>query len=397
MGLTNLTYGLYGGVVAYAIPQLLSLRHVPEPSISALTEIAFTPGFWAFLFSPALDVRFSRRGYAVALALFSAATLVVAFLNLDNLLLLDWVLTLGFFAAYLYQSAIGGWLSSITSDDEERTLSVWITVANVGGFALMAIFCNQIVGRFSPLVAAIVLGGSILLPLLAFPFMQAPGPDRRLASESFGQFFNDLWTLVRRREILIALVLFAAPAGTFSLTNFLGSRGEDFHASARFVGLIGGVGVGIGGVVGCLVFPWLARFAKFRPLYLTVGLVGSLMTLGLSLLPHTPLSFAIVLVGENVLQSLAITISMAIIFETIGRNNPLAATTFCFVGSAYGVPIWYMLKVDTLGFKHGGVSGSLVFDAVAGIVASLALFGMLKLVGRGPTANAAHGARTICG
>ena len=30
MGLTNLSYGLYGGVVAFAVPQLLGDRRVPE-------------------------------------------------------------------------------------------------------------------------------------------------------------------------------------------------------------------------------------------------------------------------------------------------------------------------------------------------------------------------------
>src|SRR5580693_9697899 len=114
MGLTCITYGLYGGVVAFAVPQLLGDRHVPEAAIAGLTAVAFSPGFWAFLFSPVLDVRFSRRLYAIALASFASLTLVVAFLSLSHLALLEVVLTAGFFAAYLYQSAIGGWLSSIT-------------------------------------------------------------------------------------------------------------------------------------------------------------------------------------------------------------------------------------------------------------------------------------------
>src|SRR5580700_8642271 len=141
MGLTNLSYGLYGGVVAFAIPQLLSLRHVSEPAIASLTAVSFSPSFWAFLFSPMLDVRFSRRWYAVALAVVAAATLVVAFMSLDHLVLLEAVLTLGFFAAYLYQSALGGWLSTIASAEEETTVSIWITIANVGGFGIMATCC----------------------------------------------------------------------------------------------------------------------------------------------------------------------------------------------------------------------------------------------------------------
>jgi hypothetical protein len=185
-----------------------------------------------------------------------------------------------------------------------------MTIGNVGGFGIMAICCNQLVRHLSPLTVALVLGATILLPTLAFPFMQAPGPDRRLASESFSQFFGDLVALVKRREVLIAIVLFAAPAATFSLTNFLGGRGGDFHASPGFVGLVGGIGVSAGGIVGCLVFPALSRLMPLRPLYLTVGFVGALCTLGLMLLPHTPASYAIVLIAENLFQSLAITTSV---------------------------------------------------------------------------------------
>ena len=153
--------------------------------------------------------------------------------------------------------------------------------------------------------------------------------------------------------MLVAVIMFAAPAGTFSLTNFLGGRGNDFHASPGFVGLVGGLGVAAGGIVGCLVFPPLSRVMPLRPLYLAVGLAGALCTLGLILLPHTPAAYAIILITQNLFQSLAITTSIAVVLETIGRDNPLASTTFCFIASAYGVPISYMLYIDAFGFARG--------------------------------------------
>jgi MFS transporter, PAT family, beta-lactamase induction signal transducer AmpG len=85
-----------------------------------------------------------------------------------------------------------------------------------------------------------------------------------------------------------------------------------------------------------------------------------------------------VLIAENLFQSLAITTSTAVTFEAIGRGNPLASTTFCFIASAYGVPISYMLYVDAFGFDRGGISGSLAIDAVTGILAS-ALLGLMLL------------------
>jgi MFS transporter, PAT family, beta-lactamase induction signal transducer AmpG len=377
MGLTNLTYGLYGGVVAFAIPQVLGNRDVAESTIAGITAVGFSPGFWAFLFSPMLDVRFSRRWYAVVLACFAAASLVVAFLSLNHLVLLEVVLTAGFFAAYLYQSAIGGWLSTIANAEEEKTISVWITIANVGGFGVMAIGAGQVVEHLSTLAAAIVLGISILAPLLAFPFMPAPGPDRRLASESFSRFLGDLAAIVKQRQVLVALILFAAPAATFSLTNFLASRGNDFHASVAFVGLVGAVGGTVGGIAGCLIFPRLSRLMPLRPLYLSIGISGSLVTLSLALLPHIPVSFAIALIVENLFQSCAITTSTAIMFDVIGRDNPLASTTFCFIGSAFGLPISYMLYVEAFGFHLGGMAGCFVADAVTGIVACTLLGAML--------------------
>jgi PAT family beta-lactamase induction signal transducer AmpG len=382
MGLTNLSYGLYAGAVAFAIPQLLGDRHVPEDVVAGLTAVAFSPGFWAFLLSPVLDIRFSRRGYAVALAFIASLTLIAAFLNLNYIPLLETLLTIGFCAGYLYQSALGGWLSSITSSEEEKSVSVWMTIGNLGGFGVMAIGCNQLVRYLSPLNVALVLGASILLPTAAFPFMPAPGPDRRLASESFPQFFADILALVKRREVLVAIILFAAPAATFSLTNFLGSRGADFHASPAFVGLVGGVGVALGGIAGCLAFPLLSRLMPLRPLYLTVGVIGAVCTLGLILLPHVPVSYAVILIAENLFQSLAITINIAIIFEIIGRDNPLASTTFCFVASAYGVPISYMLYVDAFGYSRAGITGSLAIDAATGIIASALLGSMLFWLAR---------------
>jgi PAT family beta-lactamase induction signal transducer AmpG len=392
MGLTNLTYGLYGGIVAFAIPQLLSSRKVPETAIAGLTAVAFSPGFWAFLLSPILDVRFSRRWYATVLAGIAAVALVLAMLNLDHLVFLEIALTVGFLCAYLYQSAIGGWLSSITTAEEENTVSVWITIANVGGFGLMAMLCNQLVSHLPALAVAVILGALVMLPTGVFPFMPAPGPDRRLAKESFTQFFGDLVSLVKRREVLIAIILFIAPAGTFSLTNFLGGLGNDFHASPSFVGVVAGAGVAAGGIVGCLIFPAISRLMPLRALYLTIGLIGAVLTFSFILLPHTPASFAAVLIGENLVQSLAITNSMAIIFETIGRDNPLASTTFCFIASAYGVPISYMLYVDAFGFRHGGIAGSLATDAGAGMIASILLgimlFWITRRSGRGAAQTA---------
>jgi PAT family beta-lactamase induction signal transducer AmpG len=382
MGLSNAVFGMFGGIVSISVPQLLSARQVPETAIAALSAVILSPGFWTFLVSPVLDVRFSRRWYSVFCALAAAALLSLALLNLDHLALVEGLLLAGFFFANLFQSALGGWLSSIVSAEQENRLSTWVTIGNIGGGGAMALVTSELVRNFSPTTAALLAGSVLLLPILIFPWMPAPGPDRRLASESFPRFFAEVLGLLRRREILIAILLFMAPAATFSLTNFLTGLGNDFHASAHFVALVGGAGVFLGGISGCLIFRLIDRLLPLRLLYLAVGIAGSIFTLALILMPHTPTAFAVALIGENAFQGLAITISIAIAFETIGRANPLAATIFCLMSSAFNVPISYMLIVDGSGYARHGIAGSYVADASLSLIASLLLAALLIWLAR---------------
>jgi MFS transporter, PAT family, beta-lactamase induction signal transducer AmpG len=389
MGLSNAVFGMYGGIIVISVPQLLSARHVPEATLAAMTAVMVSPGFWAFLASPVLDVRFSRRWYSMLTAALAAALLVLALLNLDHLAWVEALLVTGFFCANLYQSALGGWLSSIITSEEENRLSVWVTIGNIGGGGAMAATTGELVRNFSPTMAALLLGALILLPTAVFPWMQAPGPDRRLARESFPQFFGEVLSLLKRPAVLIAILLFIAPAATFSLTNFLSGLGDDFHASGHFVGLVGGTGVLLGGIGGCLIFRLIDRLLPLRFLYLCVGVAGAIFTLGLILLPHSPTAFAVALIGENVFQALAITVSVAIAFDTIGRGNPLAATTYSLLISAANVPITYMLFVDGLGYAWDGVAGSYVADAAVSLLACLLLAALLIAYTRGKSSAGA--------
>ena len=377
MGLTNAVFGMYGGIIVISVPQLLSARHVPEATIATMTAVMISPSFWTFLVSPVLDVRFSRRWYSVSTAVVAAALLVLALLNLNHLVLVEALLVAGFFFANLFQSALGGWLSSIITTEDENRLSVWVTIGIIGGGGAMAVAAGELMRNLPPAMAALLLGATVLLPTAVFPWMQAPGPHRRLARESFPQFFNELVNLLKRREVLIAILLFVAPVATFSLTNFLSGLGNDFRASTHFVGLVGGTGVLLGGICGSLIFPSIDRLLPLRFLYLAIGVVGSTFTLALILLPRTPATFAVALIGENVFQALAFTASIAITFDTIGRSNPLAATTYCLMTSASNIPITYMLIVDGAAYARHAVAGSFAADAGLSLVASALLGAIL--------------------
>jgi PAT family beta-lactamase induction signal transducer AmpG len=369
MGMTNAPFGMYGGILVITVPQLLNARHVPEATIAAMTAVTISPGVWSVIAAPILDVRFSRRWYSTATALIAAVLLTLGLLCLDHVVTAEILLVTGFFAANLYQSALGGWLSSIVAPKERNAISAWVTIANISGGGAMAVVAGAVMQRFSPLIAAVALGAALLMPVTVFPWMLAPPPDRRLARESFRQFFAEVAGVFRRREVLLALAMFITPASSFALVNLFGGLGSDFRASTQFVGAVGGAGVLFAGLAGCLAFRLIDRLLPLRYLYLAIGVVGALFTLALLLLPRTPLAFAVALLGENLFQSAAITTSIAIAFETIGPRNPLAATTFSVIVAVLNLPNTYMVVVDGRGYSWRGVAGSLLVDAGASLIA----------------------------
>jgi PAT family beta-lactamase induction signal transducer AmpG len=378
MGISNATFGLYGGIAFFAMPQVLATYHVSEVRIAAITAMALSPNFWAVVFGPMLDVRFSRRWYATFFAGLAGLLVFIAVINLRHLAVLEVALVTGSAAAILSTTALGGWLSTVCPNEDENKLSAWFNLAYIcsSGFTMM--IGGELIRHLPLWLAAGLLGAIVFLPATIFLLIPAPGPDRRLAGESFTQFSREIFALLRRREVLVTLLLFLTPCGSFALTNLLGGVGNDFSASPRMVSLAGGAGAILPGILGCLLFPFLSKRMPLRLLYLANGALGGLFTLSLIVLPHVPWTFSLALLGEFLFQTISYTGTVALTFEAIGKNNPLAATTFTFLIAATNVPVAYMLYVDGRAYSFGGARGSFAADATISIVVCLLLGWLLS-------------------
>src|ERR1700759_1375438 len=150
MGLSNTTLGLSTGTIFFVMPQLLAAEHVPEARIAAITAVAMSANFWAVIFSPILDVRFSRRWHAASFAGLASVLVFTAVLNLRHLLLLEIVLTLVVVTAGLAASALGGWLSSICPHNRQNQLSAWMNIALVCGTGIASVVGGELVRYFPP-------------------------------------------------------------------------------------------------------------------------------------------------------------------------------------------------------------------------------------------------------
>jgi PAT family beta-lactamase induction signal transducer AmpG len=371
MGLSNATYGLVGGFIVLPLPQLLAHEGVPEWKIAAVSAACLFPGFWVFLLGPLLDVRFSRRWYATAFAALAGVGLTAALLERGRLPVLEALLMLSYACGVLSSNALGGWLATIVRAEDEARLSAWTQVGTFVGNGTMVVLAGELLRGLPLGVAAPLLGAVVVAPVMVFPWMPADVGERSSLKvrERFGDLFRDVARLLRRREVLLTLLLFVAPTGSFALTNLLGGEVREFHATDAFVSRMGGAVLSVAGAASCLLLPVLARWVRALPLYLLIGTAGSLFTLLLLLLPRSPSMFAVAFLGENMVQALSFTAAVAICFHTIGRENPLAATQFSLLTSATVLPIVYMGVLDGRVSTLHGVSGMFVVDGALSLLA----------------------------
>jgi PAT family beta-lactamase induction signal transducer AmpG len=373
MGLTVAPFGFMGGFAVVAVPEMLAAQGVSGGHIAAITAAIISPSFWSFAVAPVLDVRLSRRAYALIFIALSALAIGYTAYDHSRPAVVEAVMIAGYVAATLYQGAVGGWMGSLIDKGDDSRLGIWFAVGNTGAGGLMMLSAGPVVHRFPPLTAALLLGGAYLLPTLLYLAIPSPEPDRTLASESFSRFWREVFALVKNREVVVALALFLLPAASFALTNVLGGIGKDFSANEQTVSLFAGVGSVIAGLVGSFLLKPLAARFPLRPIYLGIGIAGGVFTSSLLLLPRAPWSFGLAITGENLFQALAFAAGNAITFEVIGPENPLAATLFTLLMAATNLPITYMSWLDGRGYDWRSVPGSFLTDAGISVAACLLL------------------------
>jgi PAT family beta-lactamase induction signal transducer AmpG len=295
--------------------------------------------------------------------------------RLDLLPALFFVSNLG---AYLVAAACGGWFGELVPKERQGALGAWFAAVNIASGGLAAAIAIPIFRDLPAPLGAMLLGSLSLLALPVLLTTPCPPADARLAHEGVVAFARDVIRVVRRPIVLWTLLLFISPATAFALTNSLSGFAGDFHTPEALAGLIGGGGVCIAGVIGSLLAPRFGAGLRPRVLYLVLGLVGAAFSLLLIVLPRTPAMFGVALLGENLFQAAAFAVSNIIALNTLGEDNPLAATQFGLLFASSAVPLTYMQIIDGAAFTAHGLNGGLLVDAALTAAACLALALILR-------------------
>jgi PAT family beta-lactamase induction signal transducer AmpG len=376
MGLGNMPVGIAGAVTLVTIPQLLAAKGIPESTIAWITTASLVAGFANFLIAPVLDWRLSRRSYAIIMAILAGLLTLATLLSTDNLALLAVLALLLSMATYLNQAAVGGWLSSITGPEDKSVLGAWMQASNIGGFGIGAAVAILVIRGLPSPLGPVAVGLLQLIPIPLYLWIPSRPADVHLGHESFTAFTRDVLTLLRLPTVRWLMFFLVLPAASFALSNTLAGLGGDFGASEELVGTVSGVGVAIAGVMGALVVPPLIRGLPPERVYLSIGAGGALFTLLEIVVPRTPLTFAIGMIGQNAIQAAAFAAVNVMILRSNGQNNPLAATQFALLIAVSAVPLTYMQAVDGQAYGHGGLATSFLTDAAISLTAC-AVLGLL--------------------
>ena len=380
MGLAMAPFGFYFGFATTAMPVLLAAEHVPVERIAYISAIGLSPTFWAFLLSPVLDARFSKRTYGFALAGLTAVCLAASILLLHHLAWITVALMLGSTAVVMYGNALLGWLPDIIEDKHYRQVGAWSTIANLGAAGIFGTLAVVLVRNLSPTLAAPALAVVLVIPTLLFFFFPVPEQPTRSMTALFRTLFVDIYQVCGNRRCLLGLLMFLSPASCFALTNLFTGLGRDFHAPEHWVVAIGGTGVAVACSLGCLVSISLCKWMARGTVYLATGLCGAMFAFGLLWTPHTLVAFVVGVLGYNFCQGMNYTAFFALSLEIVGPGNPLAATQMGVLAASANLPISYMTAVDGHAYAKFGLRGMLTVDACVSLVAGTILLVVIRKI-----------------
>jgi len=375
MGLSNAAYGFAFAVVLVTMPQVLAAHGVSEPAIAGYTALASTASLFTFLIAPVLDTMISRRAWSVVLVVTSAVLSAVTLGLSASSALVAPLLMVDALVFVLLTTAFGGWLGAALGKDMDDTIGTWFAIGNAVGFGLGAATQYSLITALPAPIGQIVVGLLVLVPLGVVPLIPVPDAGRKAVRESFGDLARDLGVLIRQPLVLRIGVMFAMPCAAFTLTNAFGGLGRDFHVSAQMIDAANGFGATGVGLCAALVGRLILRRLHAPLLYLAIGTVGACFTALVIGLPHTPWVYLLAVAGENASQSIAQVSQNAIIFASIRRGSPVAASQFGLLSAAILLPYSYMLALDGFGYHLvGNVAGSFWMDAGVSLLGCAILF-----------------------
>ena len=396
----DLPYGAAVGYASIAMPYLLRRGGLSLAEIGALSATAFAPLGLKLLWVPLLDLGASRKGWYLAMAAGTAGLLLAASLVPDpvhHLWLYGALVTLAQATATTGHAANNALLAITTRLEDKGKAAGFSMASNLGGTGLLGALALGASERVSPraaglaLAAVVLASGAVALGIVE-PARFGAGAAAavgllRAIGRQLREMARDLWGTVRSREGFTGLVISAAPVGLGALTNIFSGMAPDFHASARVVELVNGVGGGVTGAAGALVGGWLADRMRRRLAYGVAGGLTGLCAVAMLVSPLTPATYTWGTLAYSFANGVAFATWAGMVLEVVG-HGAATATKYALFNAAANLAISGATWADGAFAEASpwrvlrGSRGALAMDAALTVVGIAILLAMVAAASR---------------
>ncbi len=385
--------GAMNGFVAVSLAVLLSSRGVSIAREAEMVGLILTASYISFLLTPLVDCGLSRRVWAMLLAVLCALGLLSGVRMVDGAAAQGghgagataMVLTL--FGAYLcsqmYTSTIGGMVPNLVEERQQSAASAWLNVAYLAMTGLCGSLSAWEVRRFPLHVAAVLVPLPVLLSASPLLFVGHEERQPRAFRETMSRLFADLRETARQRSYLFALLVFIVPSATFALQNVFGGMGEYFHTSESVTAWSAGTGLALACALGSAIGgPLSSRFDR-RLLFIAPAMLAAAGSLAMAFGPRVPWVFVGGMFLYNLMAGVNYTATSALVFQIVGRGNPLSSTQYAVCIAACNAAIASAVVMDGHGSGHGGARGALLVDAGLSLALGAVVLGLVWRFGGG--------------
>ena len=364
-----LPYGILNGYVTVTLVFDLAQAGVNTEAVAAIASLNLIPQIWKFFWAVPLDTHFTYRGwYTVSTVLSGVGLAVMAFIH-------PGVHTLPLLSAAVLITTIANTLVSMTTDaltahsipiTHRGRASGWAQAGNVGGSGLGGGLGLWLAQHYSGEVAAITLAAMTVACLAGLIFIGEPEHSHRHPSltQTLTNIGVDVWSMVRSRIGLLAMVLLVVPAATGAASNLWGAVAVDWHANADIVAIVAGVAGGLVSTVGCLIAGKFCDVTDHKFGYILSAVLMAFCAIFMAAAPRTPAMFIFFTLLYALINGFAYAAFGAVMLEAMGRGA--AATKGPILHGLTNIPVVVMILIDGKAQTKWGSGAMLMVEALIG-------------------------------
>lgn len=377
-------FGAMGGFVSVPVAWQLKAAGVSVSQVAGIVGLMILPHTWKFLWAPITDCTLTQKKWYLISSLATGLGILAIGLMPDTpagLSALAMVVFIASLATTFMGMSVESLMAYSTPDELKGRAGGWFQAGNLGGAGLGGGLGLWLAARVpEPWMASAVVG--VLCIGCAFALLAVPSPPRvghgSLAA-GLRESVRDLWTVVRERSGIIALILCFVPIGSGAASGLWSAVAGEWSASADTVALVTGTLGGVVSAIGCITGGWICDRMDRKTAYVLYGLLQAVCAIAMALLPRSEIWFVVLTTAYAFIAGLTYAGFSAFVLEVIGKGA--AATKYSVYASLSNMPIWYMTNVDGWAHDRWGSGGMLFTEAtlcIAGAAAFYVLFAVLR-------------------